>query len=221
MSVRLAPARMFVVILIGLVVGTGISFGTMVREFKLSEVSKNATLVFAGTVSSSQSYRTPKTIRTKVTFNHLRFAKGTSKVHSLTLNLAGGALEDGGVVVDGQPSFTVGERYIVFAEDLGSEANSFMPIVGLHQGCFHVKGSAGNGLVVDSRGLFLADIGPDHVTAVYPDSLIPPDVRDQGKRVGAFNRDSKASHRYVLGSEDPGTRVTEEAFLQAVNQFPK
>ena len=197
--------------------------GTMVHEVSPREVAAYAGFVFAGTVASNQAHRTPATIQSTVTFVDLKFAKGGSKTDTLRLLMAGGELAGEGIVVDGQPTFQVGERYIVFAlPDLGSAANSFLPVVGLYQGYFRVVRRKGSpGLVVSSEGMYLADFGPDHLTAIFPDSLVPHEVLEQAVRAGAFGANRRGPHRYVLGSQDPGTRITEEAFLQAVRRFPR
>jgi hypothetical protein len=200
------------------------AYGTFVQRFSPQRAATTAGVVFAGTVQSMQPVRLPTTILTKVVFTDLKFAKGAARSRSITLTLAGGQVDNDMIIADGQASFSEGERYIVFAfSDLGSEANSYLPVVGLYQGYFKVERgtSPGKGRVKDSTGHMLTEIAPDHVTTVLPDSLLPDALRNEIKSNPSTLNNSKRSRRVVLESSDPGTRVTEEQFLHAVMQFPK
>jgi len=192
---------------------------TMVNSLQPRHIAATSGFVFAGTVSALRVERVKGAIVTKVVFRDLRFAKGSTKGDSLVLSLAGGSIGDEIEVVDGQPSFDLGARYVVFAlADRGSPGNSFMPVVGLYQGYFRVKQGRGGARVVhDFRGLPVVAMIPDRVTVACPDSLLPPNLR--GRHFPSHEH--KLTREVLYGSDDPGTRLTEGELLEAVRGFSR
>jgi hypothetical protein len=229
---KIAGLARVLVPLLTLLVTSAESDATLVTPFTPRQAAARSGLVFAGTVSAILPERAHGFIVTRVVFRDLRFGKGASRSDSLVLTLAGGTVGNEFEVVDGQPAFERERRYIVFAiSDLGSPANNYMPVIGLHQGYFRVEPAStlGMGRVRDWQGLHLVAVAPERVTVVLPDSLIPAQLRTEldakRHRDAVHGRSPEAQagqpRRVLLGNEDPGTRLTEEEFLTAVREFSR
>jgi hypothetical protein len=151
----------------------------MVMPMTPRQVATHSGYIFAGTVLAIDSQRIGGTILTRVLFEDLRFGNGASQSDSIVLTLAGGTVGNDHVVIDGQPNFELESRYIVFASaDLGSPGNSYMPVVGLHQGYFMVGQPRPTAVVYDALGLPVTAITPDRLTVAYPDSLMSAQQRE-------------------------------------------
>jgi hypothetical protein len=202
------------------------TFGTTVGWFTPLEATEDAGIVFAGTVHAKTAVRIRGEIVTKVVFKSIRVAKGSAR-DSVELKLAGGTIGNDIEVVDGVPEFEAGQRYIVFAtEDLGSVTNNYLSVIGLFQGVFKV-GRPRDGIgsfTSDYLGLPLVALESDHISVLFPDSLIPPDQRPaferRRKRDSAKGKrdDKRGPRRIVFQAEDPGVRVSEEAFLEFIRR---
>jgi hypothetical protein len=96
------------------------------------------------------------TIVTRVTFSNLSILKGSLDSHRVQLVLSGGRIGDEEIVTEGQPQFAEGGRYVVLcrSDDLGSERNRYIPIIGLNQGYFPIRqGHRSTGeIVFDAAG---------------------------------------------------------------------
>jgi hypothetical protein len=81
----------------------------------------------------------------------------------LVFEIAGGVLGGRAAIVHGMPTFDAGQRYLLFLrpgyEDFAD------PIVGVHQGFFEVvrDASAGEDVILDSRGDFVVAVESDQV----------------------------------------------------------
>jgi hypothetical protein len=121
---------------------------TVVVSKDLSQLSAEADLIFVGTVADVRSqWVDPEQqhIETLVTFASIEPLWGVD-TDTVTLRFSGGQIGATVQQVVGIPRFTPGERVVVFAR----EGHFVSPIVGFHQGCFHVvRGSTGP-LVVDA-----------------------------------------------------------------------
>jgi len=162
----------------------GVGFSTVVRELSFEDLCTMANIVFSGTVTEASSYQVPHgPIVTEYAFDGLRIAKGSHEQRQLTLRIMGGTLPGSSVhsQVLGMSRLKVGVRYVVFAEDdLGSSANSFLPILGLQQGLFSVDvDGASAGCVVDGSGRRV--IGVDAGRLVVE---VKPDDSTQSETVG-------------------------------------
>lgn len=192
------------------------------------ELTRSADIVFAGSVVDIHAERRGGRIVTLVKFDSLSVAKGHAPASTLTMTLLGGTLDGELGVVDGQPRFDLGARYILFvAGDLGSSSNGFLPIVALDQGQFRVRATSDRAfpIVCDSRGLPLVSVTDRHFRVLMPDSIIPS-TRVRGalakeralslERGRPFIIGEHSSHEAVLMIDDPGTRLSEADFLRAI-----
>jgi hypothetical protein len=189
------------------------------------QLARYSATVFAGTAVRSHTERTSGRIITTVTFRNLRIAKGLP-VDSISLVLEGGTIGGEMVAVDGQPGFQVGDRYIVFASDSKSDQAQrwYLPVVGLYEGLFLVRRDAATGeaRVFNSLGFPLVPLTPERAVVVRPDSFLPERKREQLRRMRIEGKDQRAREEAIplWEDEDPGTRVTEEEFLEIVRGFP-
>jgi len=213
-----------------LMCGATAAGASMVLYMPPRDLAGHAGLIFAGTVTGSRPEKVRGTVITYVVFRDLRLAKGTATGDSVLLALEGGTVGNDLIVVTGQPNFEVGNRYVLFVlPDRGPGKNSLTPVVGLYQGYFKVErlpGSRGS-IVLDGLLRPVVRISPDQVTVVMPDSLFPAAIRE--RMIARGNADSLREARWGLEHrnrggvlrepEDPGTRVSEEEFLEAVRGF--
>ena len=101
----------------------------------LTELTTAADQIVVGQVTGLNSYWTPdgSTINTDVTIAPQRFLTGSDDGRAITLTLPGGTVGDVQIMVGGTPSFTLGERAILF---LQGDPNGQPRLVGGFQGKF-------------------------------------------------------------------------------------
>jgi hypothetical protein len=194
---------------------------SIVREMPPQQLVHYAKLAFAGTVIDTKPERLGETIVTRVVFSDLRFAKGKAATPTLTLTLEGGRIGEEGISVSGQPGFLLGQRYIVLTTtDVGEVERELIPVVGLYQGVFRItKDGRGRSVVLDPFSRAVVRISADRLTVVLPDSLVSAKYRG---RVDQPERDEDrhgSPHEIVYERNDPGTRLTEEEFLNALRRL--
>lgn len=114
---------------------------TSVRPLAFDTLCERAALIFRGRVVAvgtvereGAAHGAP--IVTEVHFAVERLLKGSHLDATATLTLPGGTVEGRTLRVPGVPSFTVGERAIVF---VAPDGVAFAPVVGLDQGVFRIE----------------------------------------------------------------------------------
>ncbi len=129
----------------------GSAHGSIVKGLELPELVAHADRIVLGRVVFSESF--PRSDGTLGTWHriaveqHVRGdAPGEDEVIVETL---GGQIGEIGMRVEGEPSFEVGERVVVFVRDGGSYT-AFRP-VGMAQGVMRVRKKAGVETVTQSR----------------------------------------------------------------------
>jgi len=112
-----------------------------------------ADLVIVGTVSAQQSrFDTPEQahISTYVTLSDLQVVKGALDDPQYTLRIAGGVVGDRAEEYPGLPQLVTGQPYVLFVR---GNQRDFFPVVGIHQGVYHiVKDAAGREVVLPLQG---------------------------------------------------------------------
>src|SRR3569623_707177 len=112
-----------------------------------------ADLVIVGTVSAQQSRcDTPEQahISTYVTLSDLQVVKGALDDPQYTLRIAGGVVGDRAEEYPGLPQLVTGQSYVLFVR---GNQRDFFPVVGIHQGVYHiVKDAAGREVVLPLQG---------------------------------------------------------------------
>jgi hypothetical protein len=203
--------------------------GTQLLPMTLQSVASRAKIAFAGTVDSIAYDAIDGQVVTRVHFRDVRFARGLGQGQEITVTLHGGIMNGEEIEVDGMPQFETSRRYSVLAADTGTKANSYMPIIGLNQGVFRIQPdpSSHRTVVHDLGGRPLVQINGKHIAVVYATSgtgRIPPKGRKVRKVYGmglnGLDREEPAIEIYPQ-ELDPGTRVTEEEFLRAVELLSK
>jgi hypothetical protein len=138
------------------------------RQF--SQLCDRADLIFCGTVSAIRSTVATqgndtahsndtahdidtddnRIIHTYTTFTNVNVIQGQTPNNEIVIRTLGGEAGGERLVVDGMPTFEVGQRYVLFVR--GNNQN-ICPIVGWRQGCFHaVETGDGQSIVKDYRG---------------------------------------------------------------------
>jgi hypothetical protein len=176
--------------------------------------------IFAGTVASVRPEKVRYSIATRVRFDDLTFVLGSSESGALELLLDGGKLGDREVFCPGQPQFTEGQRYIVMAhKDLGSLHNSYMPLVGLSQGVFHVfKYAKGENEVSDWQERKVVEI--EDYRLVVVESRRALGSKDSNGRPTTYSSPGTTISTVILSpGQDPGTRISEEGFLTRLREL--
>jgi hypothetical protein len=195
-----------------ILVGGVEAHATMVRPFAPKELFDHAGYVFSGKVMSVRGERLDGTIVSRIVFRDLYMIKGASRSDSLTLTLEGGMADNDMIAVEGQPRFSVGQRYIVFAtRDLGAEGYH-RPVLGLGQGCYSV---ATDGTVHSGAGWPVVGLTRGTVTVAVPNSMRPvpagqwvPEPRSQDSTL-----------RIIPERQTLGKRMRESEFLEVVRTF--
>ena len=107
------------------------------RDF--DQLVTRAELVFKGAVSRKESLWVgageTRHIATRVTFQVAETYKGESSTEQ-TLEFVGGTVGDTTLQIPGVPQFEVGQNAVLFVVGNGKQ---FCPLVGIHQGRFHVR----------------------------------------------------------------------------------
>jgi hypothetical protein len=141
-----------------------------VIETDLRTLSKEAQVIFAGTVRSKYSEWTPnkKTIVTRVLFENIESTKGIDGRRTVELTMNGGTVGRYMMGVDGNPEFGMGERYVLLCttSDLGSPRNSYLPIIGLYLGYFRVTDNA----IYDHADRPIVSVEDGHLVVVDRDT---------------------------------------------------
>lgn len=196
--------------------------GTSLLPMTLQGVAARANIVFAGTVDTVY-YRELKddvvAVITVVEFRKLQFAQGRGGGTTIKLQLYGGILNGLEYAVDLMPRFEVGERYVVLASDEGTKGDSYFPIIGLTEGVFRVKSdqSTGRQLVHDLHGRVLIGIERNHIQVL--DNAPGKTIRKAyGVGLGRGEDLTEPALEVYPSELDPGTRVTEDAFLLAIRK---
>jgi hypothetical protein len=154
-----------------------------VLPVSLDHLVDNAAVVFEGTCVGNRTERDPGTglVVTYTTFSVRDAIKGeVASVHEI--KQLGGRIPQAGMAlrVDGVPSFTVGESYVVFLA--GVSAAGFSSPIGLSQGRFAVAHEAAGPTVSNGRDF-------RQMTAGMPDALLPFAGRTAaGEASGPVNR---------------------------------
>ncbi len=178
----------------------------------LKSCVREAGYAFAGTVSSIQAEKVPSTIVTKVSFSDVVYAKGKGEAGTIVLTMQGGKVDGMRIGISPSlPEFHVGERYIVLAaNDLGSPANHYLPIVYFDQGVFQLMaGKPGGRLVVG--GEICPVIGYRDGHLVYADKRNPR----QHSQTMLTGRGKVAGE---IMAYDTGRRYTEKQFLDLIRK---
>lgn len=184
------------------------TFASTVMSLDLEQTVRLAGIAFAGTVRSTESTVVRGFgIVTYVTFNDLRIAKGQAPGQTITIAMSGGTVDSLTTFVIDQPTFTVGQRYIVLAyASLGSAADDYTPIVGLHQGFFPVKSSRSGGMLTtrDWEDREIVGVRDTHLVVVRNQAATNPGTVGPKKVGGSGDEAEFAKPR--VDTRDPGTR---------------
>src|SRR6185437_5040077 len=144
---------------------------TSVLPVDLDHMVKSAAVAFQGTVTDVHTERDPQAgdrIVTFVTFQVDDALKGPVG-STYTLKQIGGRLPTGeSLRIDGIPSYTVGESYVVFLT--GPSSLGLSSPVGLSQGRFRIETTAGGREVSNGRDF-------RDMTASIPQQALPPGAR--------------------------------------------
>lgn len=130
---------------------------TVVVAKDFDALCAEAALIFVGTVTKVESrWSDPQkqAIETEVTFGDLTWLRGGSP-SQIALEFGGGEMDGLREAVAGVPTFTVGERRIVFAHD----GHFVSPVVGFNQGVFRVVDGTDGPVVLDVDGKAVTGIG--------------------------------------------------------------
>jgi hypothetical protein len=144
---------------------------TTVIAKSFADLCAEADLVFAGTVSASESSwadRDRQSIQTRVTFADLTWLRGAPRP-TVTLRFAGGSMNGLTEEIAGMPRFAVGDQVVIFAR----AGESISPIVGFHQGLYRVV----DGRVFDAEGHAVTTVGGAalrrHAAGTTPGPALP------------------------------------------------
>ena len=118
---------------------------TSVDEVNFQEMVRSSQQIFVGEVVDMTSFRADTAagvrIRTRVTFRTSEPLLGAGPL--VVLEFRGGTVGSLTEQVEGMPTFTVGDEYVVFARN-GAQLVS--PVIGLNQGLFKVSRDLRDGL---------------------------------------------------------------------------
>jgi hypothetical protein len=200
------------------------SEGPPVPLSRLIELTK---LAFAGTVRAVTTREIDGIIVRDVRFNEVSVGRGHERGPEIVVTTRGGAYGGEILVSPDFPEFTIGERYIVLSSGTGSHADWYMPIVGFKKGLFQVRRSLGRAIVADHHGRPILRIGAGHL-AVLDSTLAREGVVafDSTSVQRIYWRRPNGDRARVVALEvyptalDPGTRVTEEEFLDWIRSKP-
>jgi hypothetical protein len=130
---RLWSVGFLSVLLAAMVVGVSPVAGTTVVKADVPALSRwAASVVEADVADVSYAWNAEHTqIHTYVTLNVTDVFAGDVAVGSMEIRLMGGAVGDTALTIPGAPTFTVGERVVLFLYD---DPGLFIPVVGLYQG---------------------------------------------------------------------------------------
>lgn len=175
----------------------------------IAEAAATAQVIFAGRVTQIRPERAGQynTIVTRVTFDAVTEVKGVVQRGRSMLLLRGGRIGNEEIGVDGQPQFSVGGEYVVFCttDDFGSEANRFVPTLGMFEGVFRVgtQGTGAGNVVFDPVGRPVVGIESGRLIVLDATKeggsgkkMTPPIVsQDRTRRVDPNEREIASSPR--------------------------
>jgi hypothetical protein len=125
--------------------------GSIVQALDLEELVAHSDRIVLGRVLFSESF--PRTDGTLATWHRIQIEReirgGAGDDREIIVETIGGHMGDIAMRVEGEPSFTVGERVVVFMRDGGPYA-AFRP-VGMGQGVMRVRTEQGFETVTQSR----------------------------------------------------------------------
>lgn len=151
---------------------TSPAHGSIVQGLDLEELVSNADRIVLGRVVLSESFPRPNgQIATWHRIEVKRELRGHAPDETeVIVETLGGQLGDLGMRVEGEPSFEVGERVIVFIRD-GGPYTAFRP-VGMGQGVMRVRKEQGVDTVTQNRdGLLLMRRGSKGALERSPGAL--------------------------------------------------
>ncbi len=118
------------------------AFATVTEALSLRELTQRADLIVLATATGEAARRDARgRIVTDVTFSVEEIMKGNAGGSTITMARLGGVIGDVGMRVEGEPRFTLGERYVLFLYRTGD--GTLRP-VGMSQGVMPVEGSSGD-----------------------------------------------------------------------------
>ena len=210
---------------IPLVCCTEPSLATQGLPISLESTVRLAAFAFAGTVDSLSYRKVDIGTVTDVHFSGVRYAKGHRSSATIVLTVRGGKMGGRSSFVVDAPTFEMGNRYIVLAGDQGTAASWYLPVVGLYYGFFRVVSNEQlhRPIVHDWAGRPLLRVAQTHIVVLSSnrrDETQPLSAR-RIMGIGMLERKGQpelALEEYPPGL-DPGTRVTEEDFLQQIERI--
>jgi hypothetical protein len=158
------PAFSWIVIAVHLtILPSAALHATTVPALSFNQIVDHAELIVEGTVEDIESSWSDdrSTIYTYVTLGRISQIHGNVDGSRLTLRFQGGTVGEYTLAVPGIPTFSPGERTILFVRDNGYAVSS---IVGFFQGRFRVV----DDLVLDHAGLELAGFRNGRLIKVLP-----------------------------------------------------
>lgn len=189
------------------------------RPLRLSEMTSRSSYIFAGTVmrQSTGLADDGRTVVTRVIFEQLRFAKGSSRGDSLTITMYGGVYGGSERSYVGEPTFAVGTRYIVLASrGLGSRDDLYAPVIGHDRGVITVvpTDAKGHHELHDYRGRVLLGIQGGQLKV-----LRHPGAERQKRHNSEQVPDSASLNLYLELPTDNGERLSEQELLRALRSL--
>jgi hypothetical protein len=125
-------------------------FAAVVVSKDFAALCAEADMIFVGTVTDVHAQWVDpehRWIETLVTFSNLEPLWGVD-ADSVSLRFSGGQIGDIAEAVQGMPSFSAGERVVIFARN----GRLVSPIVGFNQGHFRVIAGPDGPVVMDAQG---------------------------------------------------------------------
>ncbi len=134
----LAKAALRFLVFTGLGILSAPALATTVLEQTFPDLVHQADVIAVGTVTGIQEQwdAARQAPTTHITFSNLTVLKGDIGGESMTLEFLGGHMPDGTILaVSGVPSFSIGEKNVVFS---AGNHRDFCPLVGVWQGLLRV-----------------------------------------------------------------------------------
>lgn len=183
------------------------------------------TLAFAGTVKSILGRSIDGVIVSDIEFTDVVLARGENEGPSLVLTERGGTFGDLITVSADLPQFEIGQRYIVLSYGRGAAADWYMPIVAFPNGLFLVRANqtTGKRFVVDYEGREVTEMRHGHLVLLQEPakkSGFSSDQDEISRVFGPVDHEGRSGIAYEIHARrrDPGSRVSEEQFLEEVRK---
>ena len=190
-----------------------------------SMVLDMTTLAFAGTVKSVLGRSIDGVIVSDIEFTDVVLARGENEGPSLVITERGGTFGDMMTVSVDLPQFEIGQRYVVLSYGRGAAADWYMPIVAFPNGLFRIRTnqSTRERFVVDYEGRDIAAIRNDHLVLLQLPSKkasLSGEEDEISSVFGPIDHKGRSSIAYEIypRRKDPGSRVSEEQFLEEVRR---